>query len=195
MADGYYVYRGVGGLANVDFDTPVATLGAAETTPTLSALGHAASTRYTYVVRPFRGALVTPDYSCVCEFETDADGEWAGQRPGPVRSVDAEIGSGGQITVRWNHLVPYGEINPKDFAVYYRTAGGAYGSSPNTTKTFAAGRRDYQHTFTLSDATAYYFKVAARTAAGVESHADEIGPFVADATAPSAPAASVTVGW
>lgn len=186
---GYNVYRGVGGIENVDFDMPATYLCSGNTTPTLTGLGHSASKRYTYVVRPVRGAseLETPDYSCSIEFETDGAGDWLGDRPARVEFVEAIVQSGGQVELRWGYRTPYGGSTPSDFGIYYANEPSIAPGSPEATETYTQDQV-YTKTLTLTGGSTYWFAVTARTAGGVESHLSEIvGPLVADATAPAAP--------
>jgi len=185
----YRVYRGVGGITNVNWSAPVAEVNPEVTSPTLSGLGHAASTRYTYVVRPVRGGdeLETPDLSCAVEFETDAAGDWMGARPAPVEQLSAEVMADGRIRLTWHYRTPYGMTAPHDFGVYHAPSADITPGSPQATVTYQADGR-YTTTLNLTDGQTYYFAVTARTTAGVESRLSPVvGPFVADATAPTAP--------
>ena len=109
---GYNLYRGIGGLGNVDFDTVIDTAAQGATSIEIVAAGHAASTRYTYVLRPVIADLESPDYSCVVEFVTDSSAEWVGARPGPVEYLAACVLSDGQIELRWSYRTPYGGTAP-----------------------------------------------------------------------------------
>ena len=55
FSHGHRVYRGTGGPGSVDFDAPVGFAQAGSSAIALAGLGHAPSTRYTYVVRPVAG--------------------------------------------------------------------------------------------------------------------------------------------
>ncbi len=194
LSHGHRIYRGVGGLENVDFDAPVGLAQCGATGVCLSGLGHVASTRYTYAVRPVAGTawLETPDVSCVVEMETDAAGDWIGNRPAKVEWVDAEVLSGGRVKLKWSYRTPCGGDAPADFGLYWATAPGIVVGSPQATTTYAADGA-YSHTFALSDGEAYWFAVTARTAGGLESPLSaETGPCVADATPPTAPEVTVT---
>ena len=184
---GYTVYRGLGDVSNVDFDTPVATLGAGESSASLTGLGHDASSRYTVVIRPVLNGLEGPDLSCAVEVVTDDEGEWIGSRPPAVERVDAEAGPAGDVTVRWTFRTPYGGSPPADFAVYRSTSRDAGSGEPEATETYSADG-EYSHTFSLADGATGYFAVSARTAEGIESKLSPIvGPIVADASAPQTP--------
>jgi hypothetical protein len=188
----YYLYRGEGGISEVDFSNEVATVGGGNASNVFSGLIHEANTRYTYVLRPARklsddSILITPDMSCRVEFETDDSGDWLGNRPGSVEGMSAEIISGGQIRLRWRYRTPYGGDAPNDFGIYYSTSPNITPGSPNATESYTADGA-YSKEITLSDGVAYYFAITARDAAPVESHISEIiGPFIADGTAPDAP--------
>ena len=194
FSDGHLLYRGTGGIENVDFSTYVGFAQPDAASISLVGVGHDASTRYTYSVRPIcgNGWLETPDVSCSCEFETDGDGDWLGNRVWPVEWVDAEVLSGGQVKVRWSYRTPYGGTAPADFGVYYASSGSITPGSPDATETYTADGT-YSHTFTLSDGQTYWFAVTAGDSQGVESHLSGIiGPYLADATAPAAPAVTVS---
>lgn len=194
MSAGHRVYRGIGGLSEVDFDEPVGFAQADSTSISLAGLGHGLATRYTYAVRPVcgNGWLETPDHSCTTEFETDASGEAMGQRPGAVEWLDAVVGPGGEIRLVWRWRRPYGGLEPADFCLYCATGPDIVQGSPQATETYVA-EGEYSHTFCLTDGQSYYFAVAARTAGAVESHLSSvIGPYLADATAPGAPSVVVS---
>ncbi len=190
---GYRLYRGIGGLGNVDFDTIIASTGQGATSIEAVAAGHAASTRYTYVLRPVINNLESPEYSCQSELVTDSDAEWIGARPGPVEYLTARVLSGGQIELRWRYVTPYGGTAPASFNIYYgsspnRTADG----SPEATETYTKDG-GYIKTITLTNATTYYFAVTAKSASAVESRlSDEVGPLVADSAGPATPVGYVS---
>ena len=189
---GYYLYRGIGGMSNVDFTTPVGTVIGAASSETFTGLGHETNTRYTYVLRPWRrdadgDILETPDLSCRVEFETDGDTEWLGNRPGQAEYLEAEVISGAQVRLRWRYRTPYGGAAPSDFGIYYQSTPDITPGSPQTTESYTK-KGSYSKTLSLVDGTTYYFAITARTAAGVESHlSNVIGPYIADDTAPDTP--------
>ena len=188
----YNLYRGEGGISNVDFSSPVGTVMGAASSQTFTGLGHSADTRYTYVLRPVRqdaggNDLETPDMSCRVEFETDSDTEWLGDRPGMIEALSAEVIDSGKIRLRWRYRTAYGGSAPNDFGIYYGTDPNITPGSPNTTESYTADGV-YSKDITLSDGVAYYFAMTARTSGGVESHlSGVIGPYIADSTAPDAP--------
>ncbi|KKL96563.1 hypothetical protein LCGC14_1843250 [marine sediment metagenome] len=190
MALGFYrVYRGVGDITNVDFGTVIAEVDGALTTVSLTGEGHAASTRYTYAVRPVRGGdeLETPDLSCAVTFETDGGGDWLGDRPAMVEFLEATVEDGGDIALAWSFRTPYGGSAPNDFGVYYSGTPDITPGSPDATESYTSDGR-CATTLTLTGGQTYWFAVTSRSAGGVESLLSEIiGPFVADSTAPGAP--------
>jgi len=191
---GHRVYRGVGGLANVDFDMAVGFAQADATSIPLVGLGHEASTRYTYVLRPVcgNGWLETPDVSNSCEFETDGSGDWLGSRPTGVEWLAADVEDGGDIKLSWSWRRSQGESAPNDFGLYYATSPTITAGSPDATESFSSEGR-YSHTFSLTGGQTYWFAVTARTSGGVESPLSKIiGPYVADDTAPGAPIVSLS---
>ena len=193
ISHGHRVYRGVGGLANVDFTTPVGFAQADATSITRTGLAHEASTRYTYVVRPVAGNgwLETPDVSNSCEMETDGAGDWIGNRPAAVQWLEADVQDGGDIELRWSWRKPYGQGTPEGFNLYCSTAPRIAPGSPQATEPFAS-EGTYSHAFSLADRQSYWFAVTARAAAGLESHLSMvIGPFTADATSPGVPAVTI----
>lgn len=194
FSHGHRVYRGVGEVANVDFSAPVGFAQADTESISLAGLCHAASTRYTYTVRPVAGNgwLETPDLSNTCEFETDAAGEWQGNRPSGVQWLDATIQCGGSIELSWSWQRQGGEADPADFGLYYSTAPGITAGNPVATKAFSREGR-YSQTFALSDGVSHWFAATARDASGVESLLSSIiGPFAPDATAPDPPSVTVS---
>ena len=184
---GYNVYRGQGDASSVDFDAPIAHLRAGEFSPSLTGLGHDASARYTYVIRPVLNGLEGPDLSCSIEVVTDDEGQWIGNRPAAVETVEAEAGPGGQVTVRWTFRTPYGGAPPADFAIYRSAGRSASPGSPEAVETYVTDG-EYTHVFERPDGETSFFAVSARTAQGVESELSPVvGPVVANASAPHTP--------
>ncbi len=192
VAQCYRLYRGVGGISEVDFSTYVGHVLGGDASETFLSLGHAANTRYTYVLRPVRVKadntyLETPDNSCIVEFETDDSGDWLGNRPGSVEVVEAEVLSGGQVRLRWRYRTPYSGSVPSDFGIYYGSSPGIAPGSPNTTESYTKDG-GYSKTLSLTGGNTYYFAVTAMHSNGVESHlSNVIGPYIADSTAPDTP--------
>ena len=180
MADGYNIYRGVGGVDAVDFDTAVGF--SATAIASLASLGHLASTLYTYVIRPTKGGIETPDYGCVAEFETDASGEWVGAVPLAVPWLAAEVGASGAVTLRWRYVT--GDTAPTTFGIWYGSSKADLTGTADESVSYTADGL-LSHTFTLSGGT-YYFSIKARSATA-DSPARIIGPVLVDTTAPSAP--------
>lgn len=197
MTDGYNIYRGIGGLSEVDFTTPVVfdEHGPAETPFTVEHVGHSPGATYTYVARPVKDGLETPDFSCNCEVHIGADGEWPGNRPAKPINADARIISGGQIELRWYYSAKDGSGTPTAFRLYYSASPNITKGSPQATETYVgADGFLYAHAFTLTDAATYYFGVAAYISdTEVEGELLEIGPFVADGTAPSQPSLATVI--
>ena len=181
---GYYLYRGIGGRQDVDFDTPVASISGAAASYSLVGAGHAANTRYTYALRPVLNDLECPDVSCWATFETDGDADWVGSRPDSVIALNAVIGASGAITLYWEYRT--GSTAIADFGVYYSTSPGITIGSPQATVTWTADGQ-YSKALSLSGGTTYWLGVTGRTAGGVESKLIELGPFVADSTGPETP--------
>jgi len=189
--DGYYIYRGVGRPENIDWDNAVGDVTGA--TATLTGLGHAASTKYCYGIRPYRDIgggekLVTPTFAGIAEVEIDSGGDWVGTRPWPVRNFHAEIRSGGRIRLRWRY-VP-GPAIPSQFNIWYGGSRDLGGGEPDETVAYR-GRAPYSKELSLSDGTRYWFRIQVATSGGAMSVPVTIGPLVADATGPAAPAASI----
>jgi len=193
MSHGHRVYCGIGSLSNVDFGAPVAVAQADSGTIALVGLGHAASTRYTYAVRPVaaNGWLETPDTSCTVEFETDSAGQWPGGRPAPVEWLTVAVQQGGQITLSWLWRRPQTGTEPDDFGLYCSTSPDIEAGCPSATEPFVSGG-EYSHTFCLENGRSYWFAVTTRDSGGCESYlSNVIGPFVADTVAPSDPTVNV----
>jgi len=191
----YRVYRGTGGILSVDWSAPVAELDPANTNPSLAGLGHAPSTRYTYVLRPVRGGdeLESPDLSCAVEFETDASGGWLGQRPAEVEFLEARVAAGGQVQLHWAYRTPYGAEPPADFCIYHASSPRFALGQPQATCQYTSDT-GYRQTLAMEAGRTYYFAVTARSSAGIESRAPRIvGPVVADAEPPARPELYVKV--
>jgi len=184
---GYRVYRGRGSLGSVDWTTPVGEAGADATSVQLAGLGHEPGAGYTYVLRPVLADLETGDVSCVVRVAFDGEGDWLGDRPGPVRALSAAVEPAGKIRLRWRpaaegaaadeYPVHVGSTLPVDTA-----------TDPATVIT-AVGDVEHQAELTFADGQTVYVAVVARTAAGAPSRAVTIGPIVADAAAPPTPVA------
>jgi hypothetical protein len=180
----------------VDFARPAGYAQCDATVIRLGGLGHEPLARYTYVARPVAGAawLETPDLSNACEVETDAVGDWLGSRPAGVEWLSAEALSGGRITVSWSYRTPPGRLAPTDFGVYCALRPRIASGSPSALVSYT---RDglVSHTFDLTGGASYWFAVTARRGPPrrIESRMPApIGPFVADASTPSAPLVTVS---
>jgi len=194
VSHGHRVYRGSGGLGGVDFSTPVGIAQCDAVAVRLVGLGHEASTRYTYAVRPVAGNawLETPAVSCSVEFETDADGAWLGRRPDPVEWLCATVEAEGAIRLSWSWVGRRSAAEPADFGLYCSTQPDIAPGSPTATEAFVSPG-EHSHSFALVDGQSYWFGVTARGAEAVESHLSTIiGPYVADAAAPADPTVSVS---
>ena len=181
---GYRIYRGVGGLADVDFSTPVATVTGAGASKAIAGLGHVANTTYTYILRAVYSNVEAPDISAVIELVTDSQADWLGNRPDPVTFLEAEVRASGDILLRWRYRT--GGVAAADFGVYYLADPRIVIAAPNATESFTRDKT-YTKTLSLVDGTAYWFAVTARTSGGVESAPIKIGPYIADATPPATP--------
>ena len=185
----YRLYRGVGGILNVDWSAPVVELDPENTNPTLTGLGHMPATRYTYVLRPVRGGgeLETPAMSCAVEFETDASGDWMGERPAGVEFLEARAVAGGQVELRWAYRTPYGAPTPIDFCIYCASSSQIVLGQPYAIEQYTSDTT-YRRALALEGGHTYYFAVTARTSGGVESRPSPIaGPVVADDEPPAKP--------
>lgn len=195
--DGYYIYRGLGLPRNIDWDNEVGDVTGASAT--LTGLGHLASTKYYYGIRPYRDIgggtkLVTPTHAAIAEFETDAGGEWVGSRPAPVRGLAAEVQADGTIELRWR-FEPGDRAAPARFDIWYGTSDALGGGAADETVTYAGRARYTKSIAGLSDATGYFFRVQAATSGNILSKPVTIGPHVADSTAPAAPDASIAASF
>lgn len=193
---GYRLYRGIGGLGNVDFATVLGTANAGATSITIVGAGHAVSTRYTYVLRPVIADLESPDYSCNVELVINAAGAWVGARPGPVEYLEARVLSAGQVQLRWRYVTPYGKTAPATFRIYYANDPTLEAvGSPQATETYTRDKT-YTKTISLVDGATYYFVITARTTGGVESEASPIiGPIIADSSGPATPTAYLSASF
>ena len=187
----YNLYRGLGdSLADVDFSTPIVS-GLISGAARISGLGHAASTRYLYVLRPVRDGMEMPNITARCVFETDSAGRWIGARPAPAGSVSARVLAGGQIRVSWSYRTPDDAPPVAQFAVYHGSSANIVPGAPQATTAFE-GDGPYCCTFTLMDGQAYWFAVTAVSGDGLESvPGPAVGPYVARASAPNAPTLTI----
>jgi len=189
---GYHLYAAGGGLDAVEFTAgATGVIPAGVSSARLVGYGFAASSRYTLVLRAVIDGAETPDLSCRTEFETDADGDYLGQRPCGVEAVSTRILSGGQVAVSWTYRTPEGRTAPHDFAVYY---GGGLPIVTGSPAEVIDYLRDGRYSCTLSPegSQSYFFGVTARGAGGVESRPSISGPVVADSTPPVQPPVIVT---
>lgn len=185
---GYRIYRGLGGIADVDFSTPVQSVAAPASSAELVGAGHLANARYTYVVRPVRGDLESPDVSCVVQFETGPAGEWPGARPAPVEALEAETLADAKIRLRWTYRRRAGWPAVADFCLYHAARPRIATGSPQATVDYTADGA-YRATLELAAAQTYWLAVTARTPGGVESRVGvAVGPCGADGAAPPQPA-------
>ncbi len=76
---GYRIYRGQGGIENVDFTAPVAAT--IEANVSLVGLGHEPGRTYCYLVRPVLDGRERPDVACRTELRFDQSGRLCGPRP------------------------------------------------------------------------------------------------------------------
>ena len=189
---GYYIYRGVGGLADVDFDTAVGTVTGAGESKALVGLGHLASTTYTYVLRAVYADIESPDVSALVTVVTDGDGDWVGNKPSPVEYLEAEVLAAGVVKIRWRYRT--GGTAAANFAIYHQNNPYLVLGSPDTTETYTTDKT-YTKLLSLVDGTTYWLAITARTAGGVESSPTKIGPYIADATAPTVPVLTASAAW
>lgn len=179
---GYRVYRGLGGICDVDFSSPVATAPASATAVQFRGLGHLPSSRYVYALRALADDLEAPDVSCWVEFETDSQGQYVGRRPAAVAGLAAEPISGARVRLDWSYLTPAAGPAAAEFAVYYSPSPQVPSGQPAQVVTFTRDG-EYSCIVTLLHGQTRYFRVAARTAGGVESRPTRpIGPVVAVGT-------------
>jgi hypothetical protein len=190
----YNIYRGIGSPGAIDWTTPVGSVTSDETSATLTGLGHAASTRYFYAVRPETdGGLETPDVSCVVEMATDAAGDWVGSKPAPVSGLSVEQASYGNLRVKWRYQS--GTTAPDNFHVWYGTDPLRLGQVGHSAKSTIAYDGDKLYTLTLgslSEGAPYFFKIVAANG-DAESPAVHAGPVFPDATAPATPSPTIEV--
>jgi hypothetical protein len=192
----YRLYRGVGdSLANVDFTTPVATVHSAMSAETFVGLTHAASTKYTYVLRPVLNGLEMPSIACRVLFETDGSGEWIGLTPASPQTLSATAKAGGTVRLSWSYRTAAGKAAPATFGVYYGTSPAIVKGTPQATVAYTADGRFF-HILSLTDGVAYWFAVTALSATGKESSLSNVfGPIIADAAAPPSPSVTITTGF
>ena len=182
---GYNIYRGEGGDSNVDYSAPIGT--SASPGVSLVALGHKPSTRYVYVVRPVLDGLESPDVSCRLDFETDEQGNWAGQLPGAVQWLGVDIAPEMQVVLRWRYKTELLQQPPESFCLYVSQNKNIMPGSPQLIIEYTHDGI-YSHTLSIGSAGAYYFAVTARSSAGVESPVSAInGPVALISRSPAKP--------
>jgi len=190
---GYNIYRGEGGDSNVDYSSPAGFSSAAAVS--LVALGHKTSTRYVYVVRPVLDGLESPDISCRIEFETDEQGNWAGQRPDAVQWLGVDVAPGLHVVLRWGYKTGLHQVPPESFCLYVSQDNKILPGSPEQTIDYTHDGI-YSHTLEMGSAGAYFFAVTARSSAGVESHVSTItGPVALISRSPAKPTVLFSVSF
>lgn len=182
---GYHIFRGLGGLADIDWTTPVGIVTGAGTSKDLVGLGHVANAAYTYAIRAVRADMELPDISAVVEVKMDGSADWEGNKPDPPLFIEAEQSSSGDIVLRWDYVA--GATAASDFGIYYQQSPVFVVGSPDETEAYTADTL-YTKTITglVGDAT-YWFAITARSTGAVESQIKRTGPIVALSTAPDAP--------
>jgi len=190
----YNIYRGIGSPGAIDWTTPVGSVSSDQTSATLTGLGHAASTRYFYAVRPETdGGLETPDVSCVVEMATDAAGDWVGSKPAPVSGLHVAAASGGSVEVRWRYQS--GTTAPDNFFLWYGTDPlrlGQVGYSTKSTIAYSGDKLYRTYIGGPSEGLPYFFKIVAVNG-DAESPAVQAGPVFPDATGPATPSPTIEV--
>ena len=102
--------------------------------------------------------------------------------------IEATVAENGKIALTWGYTTPHDGSAPADFGVYYSTSSAIVPGSPDATVSYTTDKT-YSIDLSLDDGLTYWLAVTARSAEGVESYLSEvIGPFVAKATPPAAPA-------
>jgi hypothetical protein len=192
---GHRVYRGVGGIGTVDFDTVVGTVQAGNDAVSLVGLGHSADTVYTYVLRPVLNGLEAPDYSCAVEFATDSQGDWLGNRPAAANALSLTAGGGGKVRLQWQYAMPANRAVPADFAVYHSQSPGVDVSGQPAAIVSYDGDVIYSAELGLTGGYSYWFAVVARTGEGVPSVPAFAGPVVARAASPTGPRVYADAGF
>jgi hypothetical protein len=121
VAGGYNLYRGVGGLAAVDFSDPVgAASGAATSVRNFSWRGHASSTAYVYALRAVgAGGVEAMHDEAFAGVAFDAGGNWLGPLANAVVGLRVEALSGGRFAVRWGYDSANEGAAAESFRVYH----------------------------------------------------------------------------
>lgn len=182
QADGYNLYRGV---PNVDYDTVVGYFRAGVAAGT-TIFSPDASTSYKYGLRAVYQGIETPGVDAEVDFTTDSGGDWIGNRPDAPIDVQLFLDSAGVLTIGWSYLT--GLTAAFDFAIWHDPAVEPDGTQAADATPVWVSDGPYTQDFTLTDGLAYFFRIVARTAGGVESNPVIVGPLLADSTAPAAPA-------
>lgn len=196
VVEGHYrLYRGLGPLAAVDLSSPVATVPADAESVTLTGAGHAPGARYTYLLRPVRDDVETPDLSCSMDLEVDESGDWAADRPAPVTAVTAKPLAHGAVRLRWGYLTSSSWSAPADFAVFAesRPIADLSGEPAAVISYVQDGPQQIEFAPALEAGNTVHLAVVARSAGGVMSRPLRLGPVVLDAAPPASPSILVSI--
>ena len=182
---GYRAYRGVGGLGNVDFTSPVASAAGPASAITIAGAGHTASTAYTYVLRAVLDDLETPDYSCAVEMVTDAAANWLGYRPAVATGLNGSQLAGGKVRLLWQYTTAGAPA--EEFLIHVDNSPQVDTSGPADATVSYTNDGTYACELTLTAGQTYWLAVRACSPAGTYSPVRIAGPIVADASPPASP--------
>lgn len=164
MAEGYNIYRGVDSRDNIDFGTPIATVGDVETA-VIAQTDLLANRDYFYAIRPQNASDIEGPYTDVfVKIRTDANGEYA-LRPNSPALLEATPRAG-DVSLSWTYDAQDEAAAVDEFVIYYDNRTGVVDYTYANRLTSVAAYT-FTYTASLSDGT-YKFAVRARSAAGIE---------------------------
>ncbi len=138
------------------------------------------------IVLGITGSIETPDIFCYKEFTTGATGDWIGNRPAAVQNASIESDAGGVIRVLWDY--EQGATEATLFGLWYGTSKDVDTAIGGIDGVMAARQGSaISYEFTLVDGTAYWVAIVALSAGFIQSEIVEVGPCLADSTAPADP--------
>ncbi len=187
MADGYRIYRGVGGVESIDYATPVGTVPAGTGSKALVGLGHVADVEYWYGIRAVSDSGVEESgTAAIVRVMVDSLGNLVGPPPNAINSAWAEAVAGGKIRLHAYYKARGAAAAATGVQVALVTAGVPDWSSPLQTISVAGTKRiNVVLDDTFTDGQTVRLAIRAVTAAGVGGKARHLNPVVADSSAPA----------
>jgi hypothetical protein len=187
MASGYRIYSNQG-VGDVDYATPVASVGKTTFAWTSAALAYPAT--HIYAVRAFNSYGEEPNCDVRGVLILNAGGLDATQRPNTPVGIQASASASGKVTLTWAYDPAGAGLVATSFKVYGDGGSGTVNyASAAATITAAGGPASYAWTSAaLTHGTTYRWGVRARSTSGIEDGNSIAASAVADSSAPTQPA-------